>query len=35
MNTRIGDLRRELLADISELRALVIEAIEPATPVAD
>ena len=35
VNARIDDLRRELLADIRELRAIVIDAIKTATPAAD
>ena len=35
VNARIDNLRRELLADIRELRALVIDAIKVATPAAD
>ncbi len=35
VNARIDDLRRELLAEIRELRAIVIDAIKAATPAAD
>ena len=35
VNARFEDLRRELLAEIRELRALVIDAIRAATPAAD
>ena len=35
VNARFDNLRRELLAEIRELRAVVIDAIKAATPAAD